>query len=259
MTIGLFCSYIDNESLKPYPKEGTFLKIIICDDEPLAREQIRNYIQTYNQTIPDYELLEFSSGEELVKNCKAHLCADIVFLDIELNNLDGIDTAKLIRIYDKKAIIIFVSSHKERVFDAFDCETFHFITKPFSQEKFDDVLEKALAKYKLQHQYYMIKWRNKSLKMPIEKIKFLEICRRHVVFHTYDGEFQMAATLTDVLNDLAPYGFLQTHQGYVVNMGLIRRIEGLDIMLMDGTKVCISARKRKTVITEYADYISRNK
>lgn len=235
------------------------MKIIICDDEPLAREQIRRYIQNYNQAMPDYELLEFSSGEELVRSCKDNLCADIVFLDIELNNLDGIDTAKLIRIYNKKIIIIFVSSHKERVFDAFDCETFHFITKPFSQEKFDDVLEKALAKYKLQHQYYMIKWRNQSIKMPIEKIKYLEICRRHVVFHTYDGEFQMSTTLADVLNDLVAYGFLQTHQGYVVNMGLIMRIEGLEIMLMDGTKVSISARKRKTVITEYANYISRNK
>ena len=167
------------------------MKMVICDDEPFAREQIRSYIHNYNQPMPDYELLEFSSGEELVKSCKEHLCADIVFLDIELNNLDGIDTAKLIRIYDKKTIIIFISSHKERVFDAFDCETFHFITKPFSQEKFNDVLDKALAKYKLQHQYYMIKWRNQSIKMPVERIKYLEICRKHVVFHTYDGEFQM--------------------------------------------------------------------
>ena len=235
------------------------MKMVICDDELLAREQIRSYIQNYNQPMPDYELLEFSSGEELVKSCKEHLCADIVFLDIELNNLDGIDTAKLIRIYDKKTIIIFISSHKERVFDAFDCETFHFITKPFSQEKFNDVLDKALSKFKLQHQYYMIKWRNQSIKMPVERIKYLEICRKHVVFHTYDGEFQMSTSLAEVLNDLAPYGFLQTHQGYVVNMGLIRRIEGLDIMLMDGTKVCISARKRKTVITEYANYVARNK
>lgn len=234
------------------------MKIIICDDEPFAREQIGNYIHNYNQPMPDYELLEFSSGKELVKSCKEHLCADIVFLDIELNNLDGIDTAKLIRIYDKRTIIIFISSHKERVFDAFDCETFHFITKPFSQATFNDVLEKALAKYKLQHQYYMIKWRNQIIKMPIEKIKYLEICRKHVVFHTYDGEFQMAATLTDVLSDLAPYGFLQTHQGYVVNMGQIRRIEGLDIMLMDGTKVYISERKRKNVIIEYANYVTRN-
>ena len=60
------------------------MKMVICDDEPFAREQIRNYIQKYNQPMPDYELLEFSSGEELVKSCKEHLCADILTISMEL-------------------------------------------------------------------------------------------------------------------------------------------------------------------------------
>ena len=209
--------------------------------------------------MPDYELSAFSSGEALVKSCKEGLSADIVFLDIEMKELDGIDAAKQIRIYDQKAIIIFITNHRERVFDAFDCEPFHFITKPFSQEKFNDVLEKALRKYNLQHRFYVIKWRSQSVSVPVERIKYIEIYRKHVIFYTYDGEYQMSATLSEVLNELEPYGFLQTHQGYIVNMGLIRRIEGLEIMLMDGTKVMISARKRKAVITAYANFVARSR
>lgn len=233
------------------------LKIIICDDESSSREQLREFISHYNQFLPGLEVLEFSSGEEVVKYCKNNLPADIVFLDIELNNLDGIDTAKLIRIYDTKAIIIFVSSHKERVFDAFDCETFNFITKPFSQEKFNYVFEKAIDKYNLQHAYFMISMKNQSINVPIEKIKFFEVCHKHIIFHTYDGEYEMVTTLGKVMEKLAAYGFLQTHQGYAVNMNLIKRIEGLNIILVDGTKVMISARRRKEVVTEYASYVSR--
>lgn len=233
------------------------MKIIICDDEPLAREQIKDFISHYNQPMPEFELSEFSSGEEIIKNLKNNLPVDIVFLDIELNNIDGIDTAKFIRIYDKKAIIIFVSSHKERVFDTFDCETFNFIIKPFSKEKFNEVFERALNKYKLMHEYFIVTWKNESIKVPIESIKFFEICRKHIIFHTYDGEYEMIATLGETLSKLAPYGFLQTHQGYVVNMNLIKRFDGLDIILVDGTRVMMSSRKRTEVLTEYANYISR--
>lgn len=187
------------------------------------------------------------------------LSADIVFLDIEMDKIDGIDTAKLIRISDKKAIIIFVSSHKERVFDTFDCETFNFITKPFSQEKFNDVFKKALDKYKLLNGYFILTWKNENIKISIDKIKYFESYRKHIIFHTYDGDYEMVATLSDTLKKLMPYGFVQTHQGYVVNMNLIRRFDGLDIILVDGTKVAISSRKRAKVLTEYAKHIARYK
>lgn len=233
------------------------MKIAVCDDEIRAREQMKEYIENYNCGL-DFEIEEFSSGEDLIfKLRQEHI--DIIFLDIEMDKIDGIDTAKLIRINDKKAIIIFVSSHKERVFDSFDCEAFNFITKPFTKEKFNDVFTKAIEKYKFLNESLTISWRGTTVELPIEKIKYFESYKKHIIFHTYDGEFQMVANLSDKLKELSSYGFLQIHQGYVVNMNLISRFDGLDIILVDGTKVPMSLRKKSTVLSEYAKYVARYK
>lgn len=233
------------------------MKIAVCDDEICARNQLRKYIEKHDEK-QGFKIEEFSTGEELVQFLKDNHI-DIIFLDIEMNKIDGIDTAKLIRINDRKAIIIFVSSHQERVFDSFDCEAFNFIPKPFTQEKFDDVFTKAIEKYKFLNKSLTINWKGETIDLPIEKIKYFESYRKHVIFYTYDGEYQMIANLSDILNELSPYGFLQTHQGYVVNMNLIRRFDGLNIILVDGTKVPISFRKKTNVVSEYAKYVARYK
>lgn len=233
------------------------MKIAICDDELNARKQQREFIEKYDST-QHFVIEEFSSGEELVQALKnRHI--DIIFLDIEMEKINGIDTAKLIRINDQKAIIIFVSSHQERVFDSFECEAFNFITKPFTQERFNSVFTKAIEKYKFLNKSIVITLKGDSVELPVKKIKYFESYRKHLIFYTYDGEYQIIANLSDVLNELAPYGFLQTHQGYVVNMNLIKRFEGLNIILIDGTKVPISFRKKATVVSEYAKYIARYK
>jgi len=235
------------------------MKIVICDDETSVRKQVRKYIENYENLLSEVQILEYKSGEELVKSVNCENTADIIFLDIEMSKTDGIDTAKLIRIHDKNAIIIFISSHTERVFDTFECETFNFITKPFSQERFDNVFGKALDKYKLINGYFVITWKNENIKVPVNKIKFFESYKKHIIFHTYDGEFEMVTTLSDTLNQLSLYGFFQTHQGYVVNMNLIKRFDGLDIILVDGTKVPMSMRKKACVLKAYAKHIARYK
>lgn len=234
------------------------MKVVICDDDAVIRKQIIGFIKNYGEDLSDINLYEFSSGEKLISTI-GEKNLDIIFLDIEMDKIDGVDTAKLIRIHDKNAIIIFISSHTERVFDTFDCETFNFITKPITQERFNKVFSKALEKYKLLNGYFIISWRNENIKMPISKIKFFECYRKHIIFHTYDGELEMVATLGDTLHQLAIYGFTQTHQGYVVNMNLIKRFEGMDIILTDGTKVPMSSRKRTDVLKEYAKHVARYK
>lgn len=233
------------------------MKIFICDDDSFSRAQIKTYLDGYDSN-RHFEISEFTTGVEMLHELKTGH-ADIIFLDIEMEIIDGIDTAKLIRITDRRAIIIFVSSHQERVFDAFDCEAFHFITKPFTQQKFNDVFAKAIQKYKFLNKTIPVQWKNTSVELPIEKIKYFESYRKHVIFHTYDGEYQMIANLSDVLNELSPYGFTQTHQGYAVNMNLIRRFDGLDILLDDGTKVPMSVRKKAEVVSTYAKYVTRYK
>lgn len=233
------------------------MRIAICDDEHNTRKSLRSLTEKYATEFSDLIVDEYVCGEDLIKALENENYADIIFLDIEMNKIDGIDAAKIIRIKDQKAIIIFVSSHSERVFDSFDTEPFHFITKPFTEEKFKEVFEKAINKYKLFNGFFVISWKNEKIKLPVNRIKFFEMCRKHLIFHTYDGEYEMIGTVRETMDKLRPYGFIQTHQGYAVNMNLIKRFDGLSIILEDGTKVVMSLRKRSEVLTEYAKHIAR--
>lgn len=233
------------------------MKITICDDSPFDVEAIFNLIENENLCIDEYKCELLYSGTDLLNKYKNGFRTDILFLDIEMPDSSGIDTAKVIREYDKNVIIIFISSHSELVFDTFDCETFNFVTKPINKEKFSNVINMAVLKYKRNNAYFVITKAHESIKLPIDKIKYAECYKKHMIFYTFEGTYEMRITLSETLAKLNQYGFIQTHQGYLVNMNLIKRFDGYDIILKDGTKVMMSARKKAEVLLAYSEFVER--
>lgn len=235
------------------------MKIVICDDEKSSIEYVKECINKSNSQFLDLEITEFTDGESLIEAVKKDLKIDILFIDIEMKNINGIEAAKFVRKYCCDAIIIFVSNHKERVFETLECEVFNFLTKPFTFEEFDNVFSSAIEKYKLLYKCFIINWKNTSIKLNINEIKYIESYKRHVIFYTIDSKYEMVSKLSDVSKRLLPYGFVQTHQGYCVNMKFIKNFDELDVVLTDNTKVPISMRKRKNVLSSYSKYIEKYK
>ena len=133
------------------------MKIAVCDDSFEFRKELLDRIQ---QSIPMSEEItfyEFSSSEELLESYDDEIRYDIIFLDVEMAETSGLDAGIKIRTIDKKVIIIFVSNYSKYAIPAYDCEAFYFVVKPVVQKKFENVLSKAIEKYKLIHQYYIIK------------------------------------------------------------------------------------------------------
>lgn len=233
------------------------MKIAICDDNTTDTKNIIDLMHSSDFYYDDFEICVFSSGLDLVSQYEIGYRTDLVFLDIEMPHTDGINIADTIRKVDKETIIIFISSHTERVFDTFNCETFNFLVKPIKSEKFNDVFSRAIKKYELNNSYYIIKWKNQNTRIETKSIKYVECYKKHMIFYTFNGVFEMRSTLTDTLKKLEPFGFIQTHQGYIVNMNLIKRFEGADVILVDNTRVMISARKKNEVLLKYSEFVER--
>lgn len=114
------------------------IRIAIVDDEKVIREQIKKLIEKKQaESIID----TYSSGEELLMNEK---CYDIVFLDIQMNGMNGIDTARALRQKTEDNVLIFITGVKEYVFDAFDVAAFHYLIKPIQESKFRIVYDRAV-------------------------------------------------------------------------------------------------------------------
>ena len=115
-------------------------QIAVCDDEKLIVRQIGDMIK---DILPNCNISQYLSGGDLLES---YVKFDIIFLDIQMENMSGIETAKELRNRGEDTIIIFITGVKEYVFQAFDVAAFHYLVKPVRKEKLKEVIERAIEK-----------------------------------------------------------------------------------------------------------------
>ncbi len=187
------------------------MNIAVCDDEKEVREQIKGLLRRQSQTA-----ILYASGEELLAAKEQY---DIVFLDIQLDGKNGIETARALRQLDRSVILIFVTGLKEYVFDAFDVGAFHYLLKPIEEKKFTEVLENAVkeAEKKNQQELFVIKTRNRNIAVRKNQILFVESRMRKAKIHTIKEDYEIYGTMNDLEKQLGK-NFYRCHRGYLVNL-----------------------------------------
>ncbi len=233
------------------------MRIVICDDMPECRAAVREHVGRHSSANIMATVTEFDSADALLGAYEQGDRFDLIFLDVEMTQTNGIDAGLRIKALDKRAILVFVSAHPQYAVFSYDCDALYYITKPIDGEKFDRVMGKAMEKYKLLHQEYVLKNRGEIQRLAISDILYVEICRKHLLFHTITGTYETVGKLSEALEELHPFGFCQVHQGYVVNMNHIKSFAPNDVVLSDGTRVMVSVRKKAEVLRQYANFLER--
>ena len=233
------------------------MRIAICDDERNIQKLIANKIKKQYR---EAEIIPFSSGEELLLSEKQ---IDILFLDIQMNGKNGMETAKELRKKDKKVIIIFVTAMEDYVFQAFDVGAFHYIVKPIDDEKFADVLCKAVEEWKSQsvhirepeEKYMMINNGGVHRKVIIEDIVYAEVFNRKVVIHKLNDEIEYYGKLSD-LEALVGDNFFRPHRAYLINLKYVEKYNATTIYLEKGT-VLMAKKNYPEFVKKYMKYNQR--
>ena len=162
------------------------MNIAVVDDEEVIREQINGFIKKRN---PDFNTSDFATGEELLA---AGTEFDIIFLDIQMKGMGGIEAAKTIRQSNADRVIIFITGIKEHVFEAFDVSAFHYLLKPIAEQKFMEVLDRAIeeaGKRKGQKERQIfIRTKNQGYTLKRNSILYIENRGKKVEIHTTDME-----------------------------------------------------------------------
>lgn len=238
-------------------KRSFFMKICICDDDQTFHKEIKKFLLPYFNDSNSPIIIDCYSGEELISEITSSNHIDIVFLDIEMGNMNGIEAAEKARTISPNTIIIFVSSHRNYVFDAFKCEALHYILKPITQSDFDDVFNRALKKHQNYNQCFPIKWNYTRSNPKINDIMFMESYKRRLLVHTTQKTYDHMGKLTDAYEQLKAHGFIMVHQSYIVNMNYIKSFSKEEIILSDGRAVMVSVRKRAEALEMYDKYIQK--
>ena len=232
------------------------MKIGICDDEKDIRELIKDKVL---KLYPQSDILLYASGEELL----AGELPDILLLDIQMQGKSGIETAKELRLIDKKLIIIFVTAIEDYVFQAFDVDALHYLVKPFSDEKFSEVLHKAtgqlvdrktsqFADEKKEKPSLFITTKGEHIIVNFEEIIYAEVYDRKVIIHTPDADIEYYGKLKD-LEEKAGEGFYRPHRAYLVNFDYIRKYDAKTIYLKKG-QALIAKQNYQGFVKSYLRY-----
>ena len=232
------------------------MKIAICDDSSLDCAAVERLCVSAD-FIDNVECRSFLSGNEMLCATTEGERFDVVFLDVDMPGKNGIEIGKILRETFPQMIIIFVTSHPEYAVESYDCEAFHYFVKPFDEKKFNDVLKRAMTRLGIIKKYHVVKRGGFPVKIAISEIYYVEYCQKHVIYHLKNQNIDTVDKLSNVYEKLSEYGFLQTHQGYIVNMDKIQCFTKNSVILQDGSKIMLSARKKQDALMKYSKYIER--
>lgn len=172
------------------------LNIAICDDDIQTTGQIEMMIQKIaKRNFADVDIEVFWNGESLADSVVAGDGYDIIYLDIEMNNEDGISTAKRIRKYDKNVLIIYVTSHENYMKESFSVRPFQFLVKPVSEKQMETCFMAAYEDINSGDFYFRYSYQRMNHKVLIRDILYFESSKRKVFIVTREETFTVIVTL----------------------------------------------------------------
>ena len=232
-------------------------RITICDDVEVERFVLKRQLKMYFQTNGgEVEIQEYESGESLLADVEdGYVWSDLIFLDIYMGDLNGMDTARKLRDLGVEAPIVFLTASPDFTLESYEVEASGYLLKPADEEQTAAILRKLL-KPDLRKRI-SVKCRRQYRYPFVDEILYLESDRHVVTLHMLDGsEIETTQKLGELEKQIKDSSFLHCHQSYLVNMAHIVDVQE-DFVLRNGDCVPIRVRGRKDVLDTYNEYFEK--
>lgn len=229
------------------------MHIVICDDDERICLSMKSKIR---ELFPLAMVESFTSGEALFS--EASSAPDILMLDILMPGTDGIECARKLRDNGWNAILIFITGEKDRVFDAFDVHPFHYLVKPFSEEKLASVLSDAISVLDKKNsrrgiRFIEIQSGGEHIRIDLAKLMYAEVYDRKLILHTREKTIEYYGRLAE-LEKLTGKDFYRIHRSYLINLRYVDRYTRESITLTNGDIIPIARRSHEGFLQAYLAY-----
>ncbi len=228
------------------------MKIAICDDDKQLRKDLRHLIEVQLDLMAfTYEIEEYESGNSLLEHIDKKE-PDILFLDIEMPGMGGMDTAKALRKLGKKMLIIFITAYPDYVFQGYEVHAFHYILKPYDKRKLKEVLESAVKELASQEeQFYTIQQKSGTLRISLREISYFKSDKRSVYAVQKSGEQISFYEKLDAVEAGLPVFFQRIHNRYLVNMNCISKLKSASC-ICSGEELPVSRTYKQPLAAAFA-------
>lgn len=235
------------------------INIAICDDDISITSEIENNLKRIGKEHGISLNIEvFGDGKDLVDEIYSGENYDIIYLDIEMKKLNGLDTAKKIRDIDRIVSIIYVTSYKRYAMDVFEVQPFQFIVKPINSDRFARIFVAAYQNIIKSDYYFRYNSHRQSYKILVSDIIYFESRVRTVdIFKINNEVVTYYAKINEIEQEInkSKAEFWRIHQSYLVNRRHIYRISYSQVEMTNGTILSISEDRRKGIRDKYLDSI----
>lgn len=226
------------------------VNIAICDDQREVAEELRNdIIGILNEKKCDCKTVVFCAGKELLASTEKF---DIVFLDIEMPEMDGIETGKILRQKNDDCKIVMATGIERRYKEAFQIQAFRYITKPFQHKEIEEALEAAVKTDFGEQTIELFRDRN-AYAIKCKEIQYVKAFNGYTEFLVGNQTFRKEVSLSKIEAMLEPKMFFRIHRQYIINMHWIQDYTDGCLVVAD-KRFQISRRKRKEFEQRYMEF-----
>ena len=232
-------------------------KIAICDDEQTERQYLSSLVKEWAlQKKHTVEVSAFENAEAFLFRYAEEKDYDILLLDIEMGNLDGVGLAKKIRTDNGTVQILFITAYPDFIAEGYEVSALHYLMKPVDENKLFAVLDKAAVNLGKTERYEVFTIDGEAVRIPLDSVVSVEAFSHCVVVTTTKEQYRLSETISK-MEKLLGDGFIRCHRSYLVSIKYMKRITKTDVVLDSDAKVPLARRKYDVVNKAFIRYYAQ--
>ena len=233
------------------------IRIAIVEDEERCASELRRMLERYQQERRcDLSITAFADGEQITRNYRPDY--DIILMDVQMELMDGMTAAELIRKQDPEVILIFMTNMAQYAIRGYAVDALDYVLKPVSYFAFSQRLDRAIDRLERMERnktsYLSLAVKGGTQKLDISRIRYVESRGHTLIFHLKREEISAGGTRTEMENQHSDFGFARCNKGYLINLAYVDAVrDGCAVL---GDDMMLISRGRKTAfLQQLTDYM----
>lgn len=231
------------------------MKILLCDDEQQYIDELKMHIEEFMKSRSiNFEIHTFNNPQAVVESDTVY---QLAFLDIQMDELDGISLAKILKERNSKIVMFFVTSFNDYQDEAMDLRAFRFFEKPFDAERLYSGLEKAMEYIDESYIDFFVWANNEHKKVLVDDVIYVERGNRQVTLVTTQGNYTTRESFDEWCNILQNTFFYKVHKSFIVNLHYVTGYKYSEIFIQNNIRIPIASRRQADFHKFWFAYLRR--
>ena len=231
------------------------IRVGVVEDDPASCQRVLDYLNQYrSETGTEFTISVFDDGEQIVE--KYTPTYDILFLDIEMQHMDGMAAARRIRERDNTVVIVFITAAPQYAINGYEVQALSYLLKPVPYFAFRQELKRSIDMVRRRgSESLLIEAGGRQMRVELADVLYLESIRHTIIVHTLSGKLSVSGTLKDFEERLADQDFFRSNSCYLVNLRHVVGVEGQDCVMSNEELLRVSRPRKKAFLTARANYM----